>query len=276
MKPTYFDLTVRELGPARAFFGQVLDWRFERFEMPYEYYRIKAGPDSEAGIDGGIGSVKDAPLCAGRPMTVITIAVARLDDALTRVQASGGRVVEPKLRIPGIGWYATCAEPGGLLFGVIQGDEEANRPAASGGSAIANHIIGLEERALRRWCSGDPSGFLDLCADDVVYFDPFQKERIDGRAALGTYYESLRGKVGAARFELLDPHVQVVGEAAVLTFNFVSWGSGEDAVRWNCTEVFRLTGGNWKLIQTHWSFTNAGKTTTRWQPRRACEGRPPP
>jgi hypothetical protein len=259
MKPTYFDLTVHDLARARVFFEQVLDWRFERFKMPYEYYRIKAGPESEAGIDGGIGSVEDAPLCAGRPMTQITVAVAHLDDVLSRVQASGGRVVEPKMPIPGIGWYATCAEPGGLLFGIIQGDEDANRPASSAADGIASHIIGLEERALRRWCSGDPSGFLAICADDVVYFDPFQNQRIDGLPALATYYESLRGKVSAVRFEMLNPHVQVVGETAVLTFNFVCWGANEDAIRWNCTEVFRLTSGSCKLIQTHWSFTNAGK-----------------
>lgn len=259
MKPTYFDLTVRELDRARVFFEQVLDWRFERFDMPYEYYRIEAGADGEAGIDGGIGSVKDAPLCAGHPMTQVTIAVPHLDDVLSRVQGYGGRVVEPKMAIPGIGWYATCAEPGGLLFGVIQGDEEVRKPASSACEDISAHIIGLEERALRRWCSGDPSGFLDICADDVVYFDPFQNQRIDGLSALTTYYESLRGKVSAARFELLNPRVQVVGEAAVLTFNFVSWGGSEDALRWNCTEVFRLTSGIWKLIQTHWSFTNAGR-----------------
>lgn len=258
VKPTYFDLTVRDLDRARVFFEQVLDWRFERFEMPYEYYRIKAGPESEPGIDGGIGSVRDAPICAGRPMTQITIAVARLDEVVSRVQASDGRIVEPKFPIPGIGWYATCAEPGGLLFGVIQGDEAAHRQASSASGGIASHIIALEERALRRWCSGDPSGFLDLCADDIVYFDPFQSQRIDGLSALATYYESLRGKVSAVRFELLNPRVQVVGEAAVLTFNFVSWGGNEDASRWNCTEVFRLTSGSWKLIQTHWSFMNAG------------------
>lgn len=62
MRPTYFDLTVPDPGRARSFFGQVLGWRFEKFDMPYEYYRIRTGPDSDPGIDGGIGSVDDAPL----------------------------------------------------------------------------------------------------------------------------------------------------------------------------------------------------------------------
>jgi predicted enzyme related to lactoylglutathione lyase len=120
MKPTYFDLTVTNLESARQFFATVLGWQFERFPMPYEYYRIQAGPSGEPGIDGGIGAAKDAPLAAGRPLTQVTIRVTDLDDVLVRVRASGGRIVEPKMSIPGIGWYATCAEPGGLLFGLIQ------------------------------------------------------------------------------------------------------------------------------------------------------------
>jgi hypothetical protein len=121
---------------------------------------------------------------------------------------------------------------------------------------VAAHLIRLEEAALRRWCDGDPSGFLEISAEDVVYFDPFLDRRIDGLPALADYYESLRGKVRAERFELINPQVQLVRDAAVLTFNFVSYGGGES--RWNCTEVFRRAGDSWKLIQTHWSRTNAG------------------
>jgi predicted enzyme related to lactoylglutathione lyase len=113
MKPTYFDLTVHDVRGAKRFFEQVLDWRFEKFEMPYEYYRIQAGPGSEPGIDGGIGAVKDAPLAGGKPMTQVTVPVPDLVDSLSRVVAEGGSIVEPRMPIPGVGWYATCAEPRG-------------------------------------------------------------------------------------------------------------------------------------------------------------------
>lgn len=125
MKPAYFDLTVRDVTQAKAFFEKVLGWRFAKFEMPYEYYRIQAGPEGEAGIDGGIGGVKDTPTSEGRPMTQVTVPVPDLDGVITRVIAAGGHVVEPRMSIPGIGWYATCAEPGGLKFGLIQADESA-------------------------------------------------------------------------------------------------------------------------------------------------------
>ena len=122
MKPAYFDLTVRDIGVARVFFENVFGWRFDQFPMPYEYYRIQAGPGREPGIDGGIGGAKDSPIAGGQPMTLITVPVANLDELIGKVLASGGRVVEPKTAIAGIGWYATCAEPGGLLFGMIQPD----------------------------------------------------------------------------------------------------------------------------------------------------------
>ena len=125
MKPTYFDLSVRDLGAARRFFETVLDWRFEPFAMPYPYYRIQAGPMAEPGIDGGMGAAADAPLTAGRPMTQLTVPVPDLGAAMLRVHNAGGRVVEPRTPIPGVGWYATCAEPGGLCFGLIQADAEA-------------------------------------------------------------------------------------------------------------------------------------------------------
>jgi len=118
-------------------------------------------------------------------------------------------------------------------------------------------IIAMERAALDRWGRGDPSGFLEISAPDVVYFDPSLERRIDGRAALSRYYEALRGKVSISRYELINPRVQRVGDAAVLTFNYVSYGGAEGAHRWNCTEVYRRSGDRWEIIQTHWSYTKA-------------------
>jgi ketosteroid isomerase-like protein len=119
----------------------------------------------------------------------------------------------------------------------------------------AETIIALERAALDSWCRGDPSGFLRISAPDVVYFDPFIPRRLDGLDALAAYYEGLRGTVSAAGWELLNPEVKVLGEAAVLTFNFVSWTSGGDRYRWNCTEVYHRRDAVWRIVQTHWSLT---------------------
>jgi len=122
----------------------------------------------------------------------------------------------------------------------------------------AAEIIAMEKAALELWGKGDPSGFLELSDPDVVYFDPFLEQRIDGLDALTRYYETIRGKVHIDRFELLNPNVQFCGDAAVLTFNYVSF-SGEKTSRWNCTEAYKRTKKGWWIIQTHWSITQLPK-----------------
>ena len=127
-------------------------------------------------------------------------------------------------------------------------------------TGIAQTIIGMERAALERWGKGDPSGFLEISAEDVVYFDPFQRRRLNGIGELRALYESIRGKVSIARFELIDPLVQAVDDMAVLTFNYVAEGSNEVTSRWNCTEVYRRQGRTWRIVQTHWSFTQPDGT----------------
>ena len=127
---------------------------------------------------------------------------------------------------------------------------------------VARTIIGMEHAALERWGRGDPSGFLEICAEDVVYFDPYQRRRLDGLAELRALYESIRGQVQIARFELIDPVVQATDDMAVLTFNYVAEGTNEATSRWNCTEVYRREGATWRIIQTHWSSTCPGDAAT--------------
>jgi ketosteroid isomerase-like protein len=53
--------------------------------------------------------------------------------------------------------------------------------------------------------------------------------------------------------------VDRAGEAAILTYNLVSYGRRADGgavvARWNSTAVYRLIDGRWKILHSHWSFT---------------------
>jgi hypothetical protein len=123
---------------------------------------------------------------------------------------------------------------------------------------IAEEIIAMEKAALKRWGNGNPSGFLEICAPEVVYFNPYLARRLDGLEALTKDYEALRGTIFFDRFALINPLVQFVEDMAVLTFNYESF-KGEQVDRWNCTEVYRKTGAAWKIIQSHWSYTEVFK-----------------
>ena len=115
-------------------------------------------------------------------------------------------------------------------------------------------IIGIEKSALDKWNNGNPDGYLDISADDVVYFDPYTELRLDGLESLRKYYEPIRGQVQGSLYEMINPKVQSTKDIAVLTFNLMTY-SGDKLMRWNCTEVYRLEqDGTWKIFQTHWSF----------------------
>src|SRR4029434_424296 len=87
----------------------------------------------------------------------------------------------------------------------------------------ADQIILLERAALDRWGKGDPGGFLDLYATDITYFDPLTAARIDGHEAMVNYYRPWIGKIQVPRYEMLNPHVVLDGEMALLTYNLVNF-----------------------------------------------------
>jgi ketosteroid isomerase-like protein len=50
------------------------------------------------------------------------------------------------------------------------------------------------------------------------------------------------------------------GDLAVLSYNLNSFVADEAAgeklrVAWNCTEVYRRIEGSWRIVHSHWSFT---------------------
>jgi ketosteroid isomerase-like protein len=130
----------------------------------------------------------------------------------------------------------------------------ANTSFSQNSRSLSETIIGIEKSALEKWNNGNPSGFLEISAKDVVYFDPFTEQRLDGIENLTKLYESIRGLIKVDIYEMINPIVHAVDNMAVLTYNFLSYFDGGQE-KWNCTEVYRLDNSQWKIIQTHWSFT---------------------
>ena len=46
-----------DLPESKRFFEHVFDWKFEKFPVPYDYYQIQAGDESETGWQAGIVSI---------------------------------------------------------------------------------------------------------------------------------------------------------------------------------------------------------------------------
>jgi hypothetical protein len=61
---------------------------------------------------------------------------------------------------------------------------------------------------------------------------------------------------------MIGAAVQPLGDAAVLTFNLVNYGTlpgqGErELARWNATEVYCQVDGAWRIHHSHWSYVTA-------------------
>ncbi len=133
-------------------------------------------------------------------------------------------------------------------------------PVFSAAQYISDLIIEKEKKALMRWGDGDPFGYIEIAAPEIVYFDPYTDMRVDGLDALRKFLTPLMGKIHNEYFELINPKVQVYGNVAILTYNYISFKKTKNPLwesRWNCTQIFALLDDDWKLIQSHWSRTLA-------------------
>lgn len=119
----------------------------------------------------------------------------------------------------------------------------------------AETIINIEKGALERWKTGDTFGFVEIASDDITYFDPNIEKRVTGLKEFQDYFASFRYTFSFPRYELLNPQVQLYGDTAVLTFNFVGYSEDGQKDRWNTTEVYHFVNGEWKLVHSNWSHT---------------------
>ena len=116
----HFELPADDPKRAVGFYRDVFDWRIEEWHGDIEYYLASTGLEDSPGIDGAILR-REAPVTR----LVTTIGVGSLDETLEKLTAGGGRVIDERKPIPGIGWHAYCEDTEGNVIGVLEPDENA-------------------------------------------------------------------------------------------------------------------------------------------------------
>ena len=114
-RPIHFEILADDPQKAAAFYESVLGWEIAAWEVgPEPYWLATTGPDGTPGIDGAI-------MHRGFEQAVInTIEVESLQEVLDKLEPAGGKMVAGPNDIPGVGQHAYCADPEGILFGVLQ------------------------------------------------------------------------------------------------------------------------------------------------------------
>jgi ketosteroid isomerase-like protein len=122
-------------------------------------------------------------------------------------------------------------------------------------------ILSLEKVAMNRLGHGDPWGFVELSAEDIIYVDPALARPIYGLEPFKDYMGQLEGKIRYQGSEYIDPRIVTAVDAAVISYNYRSLAS--DPVRktkiqtpWNVTCVYFRREARWRIVHTHWSYVH--------------------
>jgi ketosteroid isomerase-like protein len=95
-------------------------------------------------------------------------------------------------------------------------------------------------------------------ADDYTEFNPMFPVRIDGKALSNSLYEAqLRSGDKSIASDMLNAKVQVYGDVAILTYNFVGVNQKKDGSTETqlakSTRVYAKQGGAWKLVHANFA-----------------------
>ncbi len=129
---------IRAENPERAakFYKTVFGWQINELVMPgvqmkdeNRYWLVATGPETEPGVNGGIAFRQGSNPTEGQPINafVCTMDVSNLDESVKKVLNNGGKVDLPRMAITGIGWWASCRDPEGNIFGMLQEDPNARQ-----------------------------------------------------------------------------------------------------------------------------------------------------
>jgi predicted enzyme related to lactoylglutathione lyase len=125
--PVWYELLTTDMKAAGRFYANIVGWTTKSFPnapQPYDFF--------ERSGDVGVGGVMNIPPGMNfPPHWEMYIAVAKVEDAVARIERAGGKALSPLIDIPNVGRMRTMLDPQGGVFAIFEaapGDQP--RPAA--------------------------------------------------------------------------------------------------------------------------------------------------
>jgi predicted enzyme related to lactoylglutathione lyase len=117
---SYLDFSAEDPERAVNFYNKVFGWRINKWAGPMEYWEIKTGEPNELGIDGGLSKRNRI----GQWNTPF-INVSSADQYTSKIEAGGGRIIQPKTAIPGIGYTLLFKDTESNTIGLFEENKDA-------------------------------------------------------------------------------------------------------------------------------------------------------
>ncbi len=117
----HFEIPADDVKKLAKFYSELFGWKIEKMPGPIDYWNIETVPVDEKGMPirpGVNGGMMKRQRPDHRPVNYI--AVESVDEYLKKIKVLGGKVLVPKMEVPGIGWWALAVDPEGNQFAIMQ------------------------------------------------------------------------------------------------------------------------------------------------------------
>ena len=118
----HVEFHVKEPKKVEKFYSSLFGWKFNPVPgMDYSLFEAPSGPP------GGVGGLQPGNWEEG---IINYILVNSVDDHVKRIEKAGGKVLTPKMEVPGQGWFALFQDPAGTKMALWQQNPAAlNTPS---------------------------------------------------------------------------------------------------------------------------------------------------
>jgi hypothetical protein len=116
----HFEINADDPERASKFYQDVFGWEIKKWNGPVDYWLVMTGPEDKPGIDGGIMKREDPQAGVWN-----TIDVPSVDEFVKKIEKCGGKIIAPKMAVPGVGYLAYFKDTEGNVFGIMQEDRNA-------------------------------------------------------------------------------------------------------------------------------------------------------
>jgi predicted enzyme related to lactoylglutathione lyase len=117
----HFEIPADDIEKLSNFYRKLFNWKIIKMPGPAEYYGIQTVPVDEQGMpfrNGVNGGLMKRQNPEHKPVNYIN--VESVDEYSKRIEELGGRIVVPKMEVPGVGWWALAMDPDGNQFAIME------------------------------------------------------------------------------------------------------------------------------------------------------------